>query len=283
MLDCVGRGGAIGLVVPSSFHANEGTARLRSRFLRETNIESCYTFENRKKLFDIHGRQKFTLIVARRTGPTTAFRCGFYLDSMAQLEDPDRIMVYDRELIASTGGECETFLELRGRADLAVARRLFVGRPDMRAWMTDRHVRFGREAHMTDDSHRFTPIGRVRDGEALPLHEGKTFHQYTDRWKTEPRYAIRLDAMGDKPRWLRASTHYRLVFREISRSTDERTMIAAIIPPQDLGADWSAKKEPASQQYQALTEELDALRAERKQVRVRIEKLLGQMDLLSAS
>ena len=39
----------------------------------------------------------------------------------------------------------------------------------------------------------------------------------------------------------------------------------------------------ASQQYQALTEELDALRAERKQVRTRIEKLLGQMDLLSAS
>ena len=55
MLDCVGRGGAIGIVVPSSFHANEGTARLRSRFLDETNIEGCFTFENRKKLFDIHG------------------------------------------------------------------------------------------------------------------------------------------------------------------------------------------------------------------------------------
>jgi hypothetical protein len=37
--------------------------------------------------------------------------------------------------------------------------------------------------------------------------------------------------MADKPGWLRASGHYRLAFREISRSTDERTMIAAIIPP----------------------------------------------------
>jgi hypothetical protein len=63
------------------------------------------------------------------------------------------------------------------------------------------------------------------------LHEGKTFHQYTDKWKAEPRYAIRLDAMQDKPNWLRASGHYRVVFREISRSTDERTMISAIIPP----------------------------------------------------
>lgn len=32
-----------------------------------------------------------------------------------------------------------------------------------------------------------------------------------------------------------------------------------------------------------LAEELDGLKAERKQVRGRIEKLLGQMDLLSAS
>jgi hypothetical protein len=32
-----------------------------------------------------------------------------------------------------------------------------------------------------------------------------------------------------------------------------------------------------------LREELDSLRAERKHVRVRIEKLLGQMDLLSGS
>lgn len=231
MLDCVDQGGAIGLVVPSSFHANEGTTHLRRRFLSETSVESCFTFENRKKLFDIHGRQKFTLIVARRTGVTSAFRCAFYLDSIAQLNDPDRVMIYDRDFVSATGGECEVLLELRGQADLRVAKHLFIGRADIGTWMRARHITFGREAHMTDDSHRFTPIAKATAGEALPLHEGKTFHQYTDRWKTEPRYAIRLDAMDDKPGWLRASAHYRLVFREISRSTDERTMIAAIIPP----------------------------------------------------
>ncbi|HYZ83396.1 MAG TPA: cell division protein ZapB [Bryobacteraceae bacterium] len=34
---------------------------------------------------------------------------------------------------------------------------------------------------------------------------------------------------------------------------------------------------------ESLTEEISGLRSERKQVRTRIEKLLGQMDLLSAS
>jgi hypothetical protein len=140
-------------------------------------------------------------------------------------------MIYDREFISATGGGCDALLELRGEADFRLARRLFIGRSDMRTWMSTHHVRFGREAHMTDDSHRFTPIASLGDMAALPLHEGKTFHRYTDRWKAPPRYAIHPDAMVDKPDWLMASGHYRLVFREISRSTDERSMIAAIIPP----------------------------------------------------
>ena len=37
------------------------------------------------------------------------------------------------------------------------------------------------------------------------------------------------------------------------------------------------------EQVAALSEELETLRAERKQVRTRIEKLLGQMDMLGAS
>src|SRR5262249_13671580 len=65
MLDCLSPHGAIGMVVPSSFHANEGTQPLRRRVLDNTAMECCFTFENRRKMFDIHGRQKFSLIVAR--------------------------------------------------------------------------------------------------------------------------------------------------------------------------------------------------------------------------
>ena len=231
MLDCVAAGGSIGIVVPSSFHANEGTAHIRKRYLNETALVGCFTFENRKKFFDIHSRQKFTLLVARRPGVTAVFRCGFYLDSVSQITAPDRVMEYDRDFILASGGEDQTFLELRGPSDLRVARHMFVGRRRMQDWMLAHDIRFGREAHMTDDAYRFTPITHAPAGEAFPLHEGKTFHQYTDRWKTGPRYAIPLHALRNKPGWLRASGYYRLAFREISRSTDERTMIAAIIPP----------------------------------------------------
>ena len=33
----------------------------------------------------------------------------------------------------------------------------------------------------------------------MPLHEGKTFHQYTDRWKAAQRYAIRPTRCGTNP------------------------------------------------------------------------------------
>jgi hypothetical protein len=96
---------------------------------------------------------------------------------------------------------------------------------------------------MTDDSDRFIPIGH--GAQSLPLHEGKTFHQFTDRWKTAQRYAVHVDSMRDKPGWLRASGHYRLAFREISRSTDERTMIAAMMPPgQIFGHKATCEKTP---------------------------------------
>ena len=44
-----------------------------------------------------------------------------------------------------------------------------------------------------------------------------------------------------------------------------------------------AEKADAEAQRDAAIRELDELRSERKQVRTRIEKLLGQMDLLSGT
>jgi hypothetical protein len=88
------------------------------------------------------------------------------------------------------------------------------------------------EFHMTNDSYLFKPepaTGR------LPLYEGKMIHQFTHQF-AEPRYWVderegrkallgkngvdngqKLDYQG-----------YRLGFRDIARSTDERTVISTI-------------------------------------------------------
>ena len=87
---------------------------------------------------------------------------------------------------------------------------------------------------MTNDSRLFKL--QPSKGRAT-LYEGKMIHQFDHRF-SEPRYSVEVkeahgDSQGRKPdEGQRLSyQHYRLGFRKVARNTDERTMIATIIPP----------------------------------------------------
>jgi hypothetical protein len=217
--------GSIGLLLPASFHANEGTTGLRLLYLDQTNVTWCLSFENRRRLFHVHTRLKFDLLVAHRPGPTASLRCGFYLDRIEDATDAARIMDYSREFLAAAGGSSLTPLELRGAVDLAIAQRFFAAPERLRDWCARHRIRLGRDLHMTDDSGSFRPAGTG----GLPVHEGKTFYQYTDSWLAKPRYAVPADSL--RPPIAEAARFYRLAIRDIARSTDERTMIACVAPP----------------------------------------------------
>jgi hypothetical protein len=246
-MQLAGPDGAIGMLVPSAFHANGGATGIRRLYLRQTRLQWCLSFENRRKLFDIHASFKFALVVARRPGPTRTVRCAFYLTDFAQIDNPERLMDYDSAFIGSSGGAYATLLELRGAGDQAIARRMFRLPRRFGAWADGIGVLLSREAHMTDDAGHFTPVASLlgagvsatdrsnaerlhREG-YLVLHEGKTIHQFTDRWETAPRYAVALRALAGRPQFVENSRYFRAACREIARSTDERTAIAAILPP----------------------------------------------------
>jgi hypothetical protein len=223
-MDLAAADGAIGVLMPSAFHANEGTTGIRRLYLQETRISWCLSFENRRRIFDIDSRFKFDVIVAQRPGPTQSLRCGFYLDRIEDAADPTKIMSYSQAFLAETGGAGMTPLELRGNADLAIAGTFFSNKQRLGAWCQERHIRFGCDLHMTADAACFQKAGAA----PLILHEGKTFHQYTDSWDTKPRYSVALTSL--QPSIAEATRHFRLAFRDIARSNDERTMIACIAP-----------------------------------------------------
>ena len=78
------------------------------------------------------------------------------------------------------------------------------------------------------------------------MHEGKTIHQFSDRRTILPRYAISLAKLAAKPTSIESTLYYRAACREIARSTDERTAIAAILPPGVLcGHTISVERRPA--------------------------------------
>jgi hypothetical protein len=223
-------GAATGLLLPSAFHANEGTTGIRQLYL-DNGLATCLSFENRRGIFDIDSRFKFALVIVRRPGPALVVRCGFYLDGLDQAEDPERVMDYDRAFIAASGGAHQTLIELRGPRDQAIARQLLASPERFGAWCTRHGIRLGRDLHMTGDAGMLEPIEAGGAGPGwLILHEGKTFHQYTDQWDTPPRYRVRAEALRAKPLVAAAAAHPRLAIRDIARSTDERSAIATMLP-----------------------------------------------------
>ncbi len=224
-LQLAGFDGSIGVLMPSAFHANEGTTGVRRLYLRDTSLAWCLSFENRRRVFDIDSRFKFDLIVAHRPGPTQSFRCGFYLERMEDAADASKIMRYDMAFLRESGSGNLTPLELRGAADLDIAAGIFRRRERLGEWCKRHRIRLGRDLHMTGDAGIFLPPGA---GD-LVLHEGKTFHQYADARDTVPRYSV--DAGSVRPAIAEAAQYYRLAFRDIAQATNERTMIACIAPP----------------------------------------------------
>lgn len=240
-------GGRVGWVLPSAFHANQSSTGIRELYLTASALQCCYSFDNSKRLFDIHGSFKFAAVVAEKAeAGTRQFSCAFHLHDPAWLFSTAERLCYTFNLVRRTGGEYLSFLELRTKADAAISMLCFERADRFGPWCERRQLRFAVELDMSKSAHRFVataslleredprtavPLSRLHAAGLAPVHEGKTFHQYEDRWDARPRYLIRLDQVAQKPGWLERARFYRLAFRAIASSTNERTGICALIPP----------------------------------------------------
>jgi hypothetical protein len=242
--------GYIGWVLPSAFHANEGATGVRRLYLENMNLKCCYSFENRKKLFEIDSRFKFALIIACTGAVTDYVACAFYLHDQEWLFG-DRSghdeLKYSLEFIRRTGGEYLTLLELRSREDVNAILACFINSKPFRTACEDLHIQLSQELNMTYEARRFTPTSEIlpedldpRDPDIaqkiidqgyLVLHEGKTFWHYEDRWQLPPHYCVQINNLKDKPDILKSSLYYRLAYRAIASSTNERTITFSLLPP----------------------------------------------------
>jgi hypothetical protein len=120
---------------------------------------------------------------------------------------------------------------------------------------------FRREFHTNDDAHMF--LNKQTKG-SLPLYEGKTIHQFNSNFSSVRRWMtisygrtelVRkevtrikrqigngskssiLEQHFEKHDWLLDYETYRMVYRKIGRSTDERTLIATILPREVFSVD----------------------------------------------
>jgi hypothetical protein len=254
-------GGHCGIVIPGSFYTDLGAAGLRRMLFNQGTVETLISLSNEKYIFEgVHHAQKFCFLTFEKGGETLQFQATFRInpreavkpEELASfLQNESNYLTISVDLVRKLSPESNSVMEFKGESDIHIAEKMLrfplLGeqRPD--EW----NLRLCQEFNMTTDSHLFkTEPGPGR----LPLWEGKQFHQFDANF-AKPRYwldekAARAELMSPRIKAVRRELvklgsndepdpgciqlnydSYRMAFRDVAASTNERTVIATVLPP----------------------------------------------------
>ncbi|MCW3097152.1 MAG: type restriction enzyme methyltransferase subunit [Chthonomonadaceae bacterium] len=229
-------GGQCGIVLPSGLYTDMGTKQLRELLFGCTHITGLFCFENRKEIFEgVHRSFKFIVLTFGKVKHTDTFPAAFMRHDVAELRDfPHRgALEISVEMVHRLSPDSLSVMEFKDETDVHIAEKMLhfplLGEKIEGTW----NLVLTNEFHMTNDSKLFRTVPGLGH---LPLYEGKMIHQFTHEWG-KPKYWID-EQEGRKSLCGRAGDNgqvldyqgYRLAHRSIARSTDERTMIATVLP-----------------------------------------------------
>ena len=202
--------GRAGLLVPSGVATDDTTKAYFQELVRDKRLAALLDFENKDKVFeDVHAEFKFSIVlVTGQSVPQETVQCGFFLHSMEDMQDPQRVFTLspdDFKLFNPNTLTCPIF---RRRRDAELTRKIYenvpilikdaekIGTqfvPPVNPW----GISFLRMLDMTNDSRLFrTATNLNAEGfwlgennvytkgteKYLPLYEGKMIHQYDHRY-----------------------------------------------------------------------------------------------------
>ena len=193
--------GMVGLLTPSGIASDKTAARFFKGVATEGRLKALYDFENRRTRYsappffpDVDSRFKFCAFVASPSPMTDPAQCAFFLQNVAELDDPERCFPLTAEEFARVNPNTGTAPIFRSRRDAKLTTAIYGRLPalvdrssgeEVKAWP----VKYSTMFHMTNDSSLFRtreeleeqegayPIGGNRfaspSGDWVPLYEGK--------------------------------------------------------------------------------------------------------------
>jgi Putative DNA-binding domain len=244
--------GECGIVIPSGIYTDLGAMKLREMLFNRTQITGLFGFENRKEIFEsVHRSFKFVVLTLKKGGHTVRFPAAFMRHDVSELSDFARYTLnIPVEMIRRLSPDSLSVMEFKNELDVAIAEKMLhwplLGTAIPDTWNVELH----REFNMTDDAALFD---KTQKAGHLPLFEGKMIWQFNHRF-SDARYWIsekkareallpsrirrlsrateiagRLQEI-DKSRMTLDYEHYRLGYRDIASSTNERSMICTVLP-----------------------------------------------------
>ncbi|MHC5734356.1 Eco57I restriction-modification methylase domain-containing protein [Nostoc sp.] len=231
-------GSGCGIVIPSGIYTDLGAKKLREMLFNQTEITGLFCFENRKTIFEgVHRSFKFAILTFEKEGKTENFPAAFMRQDVQELQGFPKNdgLPISIDLVRKLSPDSLSVMEFKNEIDFHIADKMtklpLLGEKLEDKWNLELH----REFNMTDDAFLFK---KKPEQGTVALYEGKMIHQFTHIF-AEAKYWID-EQEGRKALLKRKEVdsgqkfdyqNYRLGYRDIASSTNQRTMIATIIPP----------------------------------------------------
>ncbi len=248
--------GRAGFIVPTGIATDDSTKAFFAHITQGARLVSLYDIENREAVFPaVHRSYKFCLLTL---GQAEQAEFVFFATRVEQLADARRrfrLTPDEFRLLNPNTLTCPVF---RSSKDAELTKKLYRAAPvlidEQRQGGNPWGISFMAMLHMSNDSHLFHAAPAA---DRLPLYEAKMIHQFDHRWATytldsnsrevalaehrdpdfsvTPRYWV--DAaeveqrLADKG-WTRG---WMMGWRDITNATNERTVIAAVVPRVGVG------------------------------------------------
>jgi N-6 DNA Methylase len=229
--------GECGMVVPGGIYNDFNTQRIRKMLLEKTGVTSFFAFENFLHILpDLHRNFKFALLTFEKGNATEEILAAFNrhdVEELVYFPAADSLHI-PTSLIRRLSPDICAIAEFRSTIDMQICEKI-ARYPFLVEKIDDRwNMVLTQDIHMSSDRqllHTTAAPGY------LPLYEGSTIQQFALRpgelryWvKEEDGRAAILRRRPTKNTRL-SYQDYRLGYRSIARSTDQRTLVATVLPP----------------------------------------------------
>jgi Eco57I restriction-modification methylase/Schlafen, AlbA_2 len=253
--------GQCGIIIPSGLYTDLGAKQLREMLFSRTNIREIFGLSNERYIFEnVHHGFRFCILVFEKGSSTENFQVAFRINPREAVQ-PDQLesflnaklshIMISTSIIRKLSPDSLSLLEFKLPQDIEITSKIIqyplLGEKIRGTW----NITLCREFHMTDDNHLYKDMRTLG---RLPLYEGKMINQFDHRFaqpkywldETEARAELLKKRRKDIDQRLNASgipanvdttlikldyENYRVAFRDVAASTNERCMISTVLPP----------------------------------------------------
>ncbi len=250
-------GGYTAQVVPENLANGANAAAIRAELFERRDLVRLITFENRREVWfkDIDSRTVFCVYSARRASAGARFDAAFDVrDADALREAEQRPLSIPKALIKEFSPDALAVMRFSSQAEIDAVSKAYARCPRFGdATAGEPYRSYMAEIHMGNDRHLFS-----EDPGGLPLYEGRMVWQFDHRAKgyrsgrgraavwepvafgdpsksIQPQWRIPLSAVPVKAR--DRVERYRIGFCDVASPTNERSLVAALIPPGTICGD----------------------------------------------